>query len=125
MKNRKYYEQLDYPIFCGTNIDCGALRLTLTSKSEHFSGDESLVEFTCSEVDAESHYKCVSLKVAKKKTIFWYVVGFTYLGIALAIFVGDALYFIFAPRQPYDEEPSKNASGAPLLSQGQDTVDDA
>ena len=117
LNNRKYYEQLEYDIFCGTNLNCDALHLTLTSNSTNFSGEKSLVELACREVDAESHYTCVALKVVKKGTIFWYVVGFSYLGITLCIFIGDALYFIFSPRNPYDDDPARTTSAAPLVSE--------
>lgn len=98
--NRKDYERMAHRVVCGTNFNCDNVNIRLASSAAAFQGDKALIETFCEKVDAS--YSCVGVNVVKKGTIFWYVVGFTYMSIAVIIFICDALYFIFAPRLPYD-----------------------
>jgi hypothetical protein len=113
--NLKAFERLEYKIVCGRNLNCGKWKVSLVGEEGRFGGKEPVVQAKCVKTEG-SDESCIVLSVVKKPGIFWTVIMFTYIGIALAILIGDILYCMFSPRVGYPDEVDPRMSVEPLLS---------
>jgi hypothetical protein len=110
--NKKSYERFEYKLLCGRNLGCEKWKLSFVSGDSIFGGDRPTLQAKC--IDSGDDGTCVVLSVYKAPGIFWTVIMFTYVGIAVAIVMGDAVYCVLSPRTGYDEDHDSRFEGKSL-----------